>query len=427
MAYLIIEYSGNRKVSPIEKEIVSIGKINECDIIVEDETIANIHCHISRADDGSYRLLSLGNLSLLNGKEARKEKLKPGDNITIGRTRITFEEGIPSAVDTEIYPESESEVICLKPEIPEEQTPFAVCELCGKRFKGEGKVCPECSGKSAEKGVPEQREGLWSLLGEGAQSQSGLSFEEVQRMVKLGEITRYSTVKGPTTNYEWKYASETPRLCRYLSICYQCGGRVETQQTFCHICGIDLDGLGRKRAGTEEKVIIERKRSFKKGAFILLIIAALLCLVGVFFTSGLWRYIFPAALENRIDSFKAGTELQIKRFIGPEIFEEERERMQKAKEFAQRAKYNEARAIYNDIVNKYPASALAEEAREELRSIKETIEIKSMKNLGDNFFSRGMYNKALAKYEEIKKKYPDNPLTKDIDEKIEKTKSLMKD
>jgi len=167
MAYLIIEYSGKRELFPIKKELISIGRLKECDLVLADELAANIHCHINREDDGGYRLLSLGHYTMLKDREARKERLQDGDVITVGSTTLTFKEGEPP--EDELHPPGEkAEGISLKPESSEQKDLFSKCESCGRIFRGEGALCPACRELPSEKEAPPQKEGPWSVLGEKA-------------------------------------------------------------------------------------------------------------------------------------------------------------------------------------------------------------------------------------------------------------------
>ena len=428
MAYLIIEYSGKRELYPIRKELISIGNLQECDLVLADENAANIHCHINREDDGGYRLLSLAHYTMLKGRGARKERLQDGDVIMVGNTTLTFKEGEPSEDELRPPGEEESQGISLKPETQEQKDLFSKCQSCGKIFRGEGTLCPSCRELPSEKEAPPQKEGLWSVLGEGTETLTGLAFEQLLQMVKLGEIGRYTTVKGPTTDYQWKYASETPRLCRYLNICYNCGARVETRQTFCHICGGDLDGLGRKRAVAEEEVQVERKRNYRRAFCIILIVLAAACFIASVFTSGLWRHAAPEAAEDYIDRFKERLKIKMKSLIGPEKFAAEREKIEQAGQLEEDKKFKRAREIYEEIIGTYPGSALADEARqglERIQNTRETMAVKSMMGVADSLFNLGKFKDALRKYQEIKRKYPDHPLAREVDEKIEKTKFMM--
>jgi len=425
MAYLIVKYQAGRKIFPIEKELVSIGRSFDCDVVLPDEAIANIHCHISRQDDGSYRILSLGNYSMLNGKEVDKGGLSSGDTIRVGDTELLFKEGVPP--EEEPGETGEEEMPALKPEVSEEER-VSVCQSCGKEFPGEGILCPLCSAGSALKKAAAQKEGVWSVLGDGTKMLAGLDFEEVLGMVRMGEITRYTTVKGPSTDYEWKYASETPRLCRYLNICHNCGARVETGQVFCHVCGEDLDGLGRKRADEEEAAEHARKTDYRRAASIVLFVIGGLSLAGAFFVSGLWRGVAPPRIERYLDEMRDRAGIGVKRLVGPERFEEEQKKMRAAREYEKAYQLRKAMGIYNEIIDKYPESALAARAQAGIERIEKKrmeIAVRSGINIGDNYFAEGMYEKALEKYEEMKKKYPDYPQIDKVEEKIRKTRELV--
>ena len=59
---------------------------------VLDRVVSKEHCHIDLGDEG-YVLKDLGSLNgtYVNGERVKLHRLEPGDEITIGSTRIVFE------------------------------------------------------------------------------------------------------------------------------------------------------------------------------------------------------------------------------------------------------------------------------------------------------------------------------------------------
>ncbi len=89
-----IEYVVNDEVKTFhlqEKEELSIGKLPNNDIQLEDSTVSRTHCKICRHRKG-YRLIDLGstNGSFVNGKPVTRKDLEEGDNITIGRSVLRY-------------------------------------------------------------------------------------------------------------------------------------------------------------------------------------------------------------------------------------------------------------------------------------------------------------------------------------------------
>jgi len=76
---------------PISKEKVSIGRSNDNDLILADNTVSRYHTEIQKRKNG-YILADLGsyNGTRLNGKSIQKVFLKHGDKIQIGSSKLTF-------------------------------------------------------------------------------------------------------------------------------------------------------------------------------------------------------------------------------------------------------------------------------------------------------------------------------------------------
>lgn len=72
---------------------VTLGRSRQCDVMLDDPNVSRTHAEI-RARGGSWILTDLGstNGSRLNGRRVDgSEVLKPGDEIELGTSRITFE------------------------------------------------------------------------------------------------------------------------------------------------------------------------------------------------------------------------------------------------------------------------------------------------------------------------------------------------
>jgi pSer/pThr/pTyr-binding forkhead associated (FHA) protein len=70
-----------------------VGRSRQCDIVLQDPNVSRRHIEI-RPRGGSWVVADLGstNGSRLNGRWIEgSEVLRPGDEIEIGSTRLTFE------------------------------------------------------------------------------------------------------------------------------------------------------------------------------------------------------------------------------------------------------------------------------------------------------------------------------------------------
>jgi hypothetical protein len=90
-ATALLLLDGRRLV--VGAEGVTIGRSRGCDIVLDDPNVSRRHAEI-RPRGGSWVLVDLGstNGSRLNGRSVEgSEVVKPGDEIELGSTRLTFE------------------------------------------------------------------------------------------------------------------------------------------------------------------------------------------------------------------------------------------------------------------------------------------------------------------------------------------------
>jgi hypothetical protein len=74
-------------------EPVVIGRSSECDITVEDPNVSRRHAEVRR-EDGGWWIVDLGSTNGIevNGKRVDRARLEPDDQVTLGRTELTFEQ-----------------------------------------------------------------------------------------------------------------------------------------------------------------------------------------------------------------------------------------------------------------------------------------------------------------------------------------------
>jgi hypothetical protein len=76
--------SGNR---------VLIGRSRECDLMLDDPNVSRQHAELRR-EEGGWVVADLGSTNgvKVNGKRVREAPLQPGDEITLGLARLSFEQ-----------------------------------------------------------------------------------------------------------------------------------------------------------------------------------------------------------------------------------------------------------------------------------------------------------------------------------------------
>jgi pSer/pThr/pTyr-binding forkhead associated (FHA) protein/TolA-binding protein len=101
MAKLIIrDGKGGEVVHEIKDDVTTFGRSSANIIQIKDEQASRQHFRIEKAGD-SHRLVDLGsrNGTIVNGVKVSGQTLKPGDTITLGEYKITFDEPIQVSGD----------------------------------------------------------------------------------------------------------------------------------------------------------------------------------------------------------------------------------------------------------------------------------------------------------------------------------------
>ena len=156
MPVLLVRYPGK---SPIRYEMttdaVTVGSDRKNDLPLADRSAAQRHCRIEMRGEAVY-LTGLGSQTLLNGRDIGDDpvKLCNGDEITVGHTRITFDD--PHSPKRPILDRITTRLFGFKKEKREELLPgFMKCRSCGTtihigaRAPGSTVGCPRC--KSMQK------------------------------------------------------------------------------------------------------------------------------------------------------------------------------------------------------------------------------------------------------------------------------------
>ncbi len=91
VSMILLENGKPSKTFRVQKEIVTIGRLAECDVVIADPGASRRHARI-RFQDGVYLLTDLGstNGTQVNGELVQEHPLSDGDRITIGETVLEF-------------------------------------------------------------------------------------------------------------------------------------------------------------------------------------------------------------------------------------------------------------------------------------------------------------------------------------------------
>lgn len=82
------------RIHALAKPSVTIGRLPECDVVVDDAGASRQHARIRRTEAG-FVLTDLGstNGTMVNGEPIQEHVLEHGDRVTIGETELEFRSG----------------------------------------------------------------------------------------------------------------------------------------------------------------------------------------------------------------------------------------------------------------------------------------------------------------------------------------------
>jgi transcriptional regulator with GAF, ATPase, and Fis domain len=88
---LVTQVGGRAREHLFDKAVITIGAMEDNDLVVSDDTVSRYHCKIVQEDTG-YVLIDLGstNGTFINRVRIREAYLKPGCTIGLGNTEVKF-------------------------------------------------------------------------------------------------------------------------------------------------------------------------------------------------------------------------------------------------------------------------------------------------------------------------------------------------
>jgi len=77
----------------LEGPVASLGRSRECDCVLDDPNISRKHAELRRSANGDWQIIDLGSTNgvKVNGRAVDRSRLSPGDDVTLGTTRFTFD------------------------------------------------------------------------------------------------------------------------------------------------------------------------------------------------------------------------------------------------------------------------------------------------------------------------------------------------
>ena len=133
------------RTETLDQEIIKIGKLGSCHVLVDDESASRLHA-VVEATDEAVTVIDLGSKAgtYVNGRKIIKAELQAGDELLIGATRVVVGSAgaptpsSPKAAPAETLPPIGSRPSCprcrlpLVPRTPRaEQAAVELCQSCG--------------------------------------------------------------------------------------------------------------------------------------------------------------------------------------------------------------------------------------------------------------------------------------------------------
>jgi len=253
MAKLKIEDVYKPRIVQIKDRIV-LGSADTCDIHILHRGVAAEHCAVY-CEEGTYWVEHLASegFTLCNNRVVTRGVLHDGDSLVIGKAKITFMEP-----DIETDPNLFGKMGESNPGITKLNGPAQIdiadnmscsareliitCGVCGRAVNKRLSKCPACGSRISKKrkhkkGLPK---GHWSYLSSDFKEIS-LTTEKLVRCIDEGQVELKTSLRGPTTNYQWLPAGEIIGIAKWLGVCQDCRAQVESWQVYCHLCGVSLE------------------------------------------------------------------------------------------------------------------------------------------------------------------------------------------
>ena len=77
----------------LEGPVAVLGRSQECDCVLCDPNMSRRHAELRRGSTGDWQIVDLGSTNgvKVNDRHVDSSRLSPGDEVTLGTTRFTFD------------------------------------------------------------------------------------------------------------------------------------------------------------------------------------------------------------------------------------------------------------------------------------------------------------------------------------------------
>ena len=90
----LVVVGSKRRPYPLAKDVLTIGRLDTCDIVLSDSGVSRKHAEVRREGDEWVVVdLDSTNGTVVNGRPVRRHRLTPGDRIEVGETSLEYHAG----------------------------------------------------------------------------------------------------------------------------------------------------------------------------------------------------------------------------------------------------------------------------------------------------------------------------------------------
>jgi hypothetical protein len=121
-----------------------------------------------------------------------------------------------------------------KPSVPV----MTVCPFCGAISEKAEIPCPRCKmeNSATTRQATRARIGPWYVMQSKNPSAPGMKCSTLLALIRKGQITPRSVIRGPTTFQLWRFAARVKGISREFGLCYSCSAELQRTSTFCPKC-----------------------------------------------------------------------------------------------------------------------------------------------------------------------------------------------
>lgn len=121
---------------------------------------------------------------------------------------------------------------------PKAASVMQVCPFCGAISEKSDGPCVRCKMENTAltRQATRARVGPWYVMQSRNPSAPGMKFSTLLSLIKKGQVTGKSVVRGPTTFQLWRFAARVKGISREFGACYACGAEIQKTSTFCPRC-----------------------------------------------------------------------------------------------------------------------------------------------------------------------------------------------